>query len=391
MTDSLTRRDMIKATAGTAALALAGRTFGEPAQLPQAPPHELTTIFGTPRERGRQYGRRFEKQIHAFLEREIYKPFVLDTQSKDRLLAYGGACTRDVEAYSPEIMAELEGVAEATGLRVEELVLITLHEELYHQGKLPTTGRIQHCTAVAMGPPDTADGDTYVGQTWDWMPSVFGLSTLLMWKREEGPDLLGYAYPGLWAGAGLNSAGIALTWTSAQDSDGIKGPRVGIPSYILIVQMLYQSTLEAAIEEARRATHAGWFTFVLADGDGNIANVEGSPRELAVETNRGTLARAYYGTRKMTKTPEGEPVRYGERCRRMYDLLATKKGELGPAALKRFFLDPELGIYNRHMTVDAFIFNATKRTCDITRGLGSSGDWNTFAIEADRPQTPSAK
>ncbi len=377
-TRALSRREML-VRAGLSVAAVSRLARGEPEAPkppPTAPPHTLTEITGSPRERGRMYGRKFNDGIHAFLEREIWKPFAPKPADREPLLEYAGACWKAVRSYSPEIADELEGVAEGTGLRVEELVLITSHEELYHRGKLP---KIQHCTVAAFGPPASADGDTYLGQTWDWMPSVFGLSEMVLWRRKEGPDLLGYAYPGLWAGAGLNANGIALCWTSAQDLD-IPGPRVGIPSYLLIAQMLYQPTLEAAIEEARRATHAGWFTFGLADGEGNLAGVEGSPKELAVEMYHGRMARALYGTRKMTRTPEGEPVKYYARCRKMYELLEQAGAKLTPDALKRHFLDPDQGIWNAHMTVDVMIFNTTRREAHLTRGLGSAGNWRTFAF-----------
>jgi len=168
-------------------------------------------------------------------------------------------------------------MAEAAEIRLEEAVLMTLHEELYHRGALPP---VPHCTAIAAGPPDTATGSTYVAMTWDWMLSAFGLSSIVLWKRNEGPSVLGYAYPGLWTGAGMNSAGIALCWTSASLGENIdgRGPRVGIPTYVLITQMLYQKTL-------------------------------------AVECSRGHLARVYYGTREMTGTPAG-PVLAGKDRRR---------------------------------------------------------------------------
>src|SRR5262249_9172537 len=160
---------------------------------------------------------------------------------RDEMLAFAGRCGKAIKDYSPSIMDELEGMAEGSELRLEEVVLITLHEEVGKGGVLP---RVEHCTALAAGPPDTSGGSTQVGQNWDWMASVYGVSSLLLWKRPEGPSLLAYSYPGLWVGAGLNSAGIALCWTWG-DQRGIKGPRVGIPSYVLIAQMLYQDTLKA--------------------------------------------------------------------------------------------------------------------------------------------------
>ena len=125
-----------------------------------------------------------------------------------------------------EVIDEMEGMAEGSGLRLEEHVLITLHEELWHRGVIPSA---EHCTAVAVGPPATSDGNTYVGESWDWFTPLYGKSQMLLWKRADGPSVLCYSYPGLWTGAGMNSAGIALCWTSAFDKT-IAGPAIGVPS-----------------------------------------------------------------------------------------------------------------------------------------------------------------
>jgi hypothetical protein len=382
MSRSLNRRRFLAysscAMAGAAASRSATAEPLPPADVSaQVADHTLTVIEGSPRERGRLYGEKFHAGIHGFLQREIFQVFATDDHERQNLLRYGGACADQVAEFSPEIMEELSGVSEATGIDIRELVLITLHEELYHRGQIPI---VPHCTAVAFGPPESVDGDTYCGQTWDWMPRLLGMSQLVHWKRENGPDVLGYAYPGLWTGAGMNSNGLALTWTSGEGK-GISGPRVGIPSYLLIAHLLYQPSLEAALEEARRATHAGWFTFVLADGEGRLANVEGSPRELAIEHHRGHLARAYYGSRQMTQTPEGEVVRYGDRCAKMYELLSAQNGQITPDRLKADFCRKGVGIYNDRMTIDVFLFNTTRRTLEITRGLEHTGRWQSFALK----------
>src|SRR5262245_49741135 len=163
----------------------------------------LTTIAGTPRERGRLYGEQFKDQIRAFLRQEIYRAFVGKPATKEEMLAYAAACAEAIRDYSPVIYQELQGVAEGSGLEPREAVLLTLHEELYHKGVLP---KVPHCTAVAVGPPDTADGKTYVGQTWDWMQSVAGWSSVLHWKRPERPSVLAYGLPGLWAAARPDSS-----------------------------------------------------------------------------------------------------------------------------------------------------------------------------------------
>lgn len=351
----------------------------EAEELPVAPDHALTVISGTARERGRNYGKRFADVIGRFFEEEILKKFVTAKVTRDDLLRYADLCFREVRKFSALIAEELGGIAEGAGLRVEEAVLLTLHEELYHRGDLPT---VAHCTAMAAGPPDTCDGNAYVGESWDWMKSVFGLSSMLLWKRTDGPSVLAYSYPGLWISAGLNSAGLALCWTSAELK--VPGARVGIPSYALIAHLLYQSSLKDAAEEARRAPRAGWFSFVMADGDGQLASIEGSPQEIAVEFSRGHLARVYYGTRQMTRTPPGQPVPRHPQCQRMCDLLAAGKGRLDAATLQSCFGDHQAPIC-KHLTpkrgggtLDVMLFNTTRREAYMTRGPACRGRWKTF-------------
>jgi isopenicillin-N N-acyltransferase like protein len=377
MGGTMSRRTFLEQTAAvTGAAMTGGRLAAQAAETTPAPDHTLRVISGKPRERGRRYGQAFQEPIRAFLDRELYGRFTKGEITRDRMLRYAGQCSREIRSYSPVIMEELEGIAEGSGLEVEELVLMNLHEEMGHAGALPS---VPHCTAFAAGPPDTADGRAYVGQTWDWMQSVYGLSSMLLWKRPEGPDLLAYAYPGLWAGAGLNSRGIALCWTSAGSGD----PRAGIPSYALLTQMLYQESLKEAAEEARRARPAGFFTFVLGDGEGRLLNVEGSPQEVAVEFGRGRMSRVGYGSRQMTRTPE-QPIDLHPQCRRMADLLAGSKGKLDRAALQGFCGDHQSTICKHPGTLDAMLFDCTGREAWVARGPGCSGRWKRFTFE-DRP------
>jgi len=383
MAVSVGRRRFLQNAAGLVAVAGMGPAGAAAPAKPASPPppapdHALTVISGRPRERGRRYGHLFKDAIRAFLDKEIYGAFAKKPANRDDFLRYAAACIKPIAKQAPIVMEELEGMAEGSGLSLEEQVLVTCHEELWHQGLLPTAS---HCTAIACGPPDTCDGNSYVGQNWDWMTRLYGLSRVLLWKRTEGPSVIGYAYPGLWIGAGLNSAGVALCWTSTP-SVGIPGPRVGLPSYVLIAHMLYQETLDAAIDVARRAGHAGWFTFVLADGQGRLANVEGSPREMAVEYGRGHVARVYFGTAQMTHTPPDKPIPRHPQCQRMLDLLAAGRGRLDRPVLQGFFGDHKSTICKPYATLDSMLFNTPRREAYVSRGPGCSGRWQKFTFPA---------
>ena len=272
-------------------------------------------------------------------------------------------------------------MAEGSGRRLEEIVLISLHEEWWHRGELRVP---EHCTAVAVGPPATNDGNTYVAQSWDWFGRLYGKSQMLLWDRKEGPGVLAYSYPGLWVAAGLNSAGIALCWTSI---GGIKSPMmsVGVPTYILIAHLLYQPTLETVTEEARRAGRAGWFTFVMADGKGRLLNLEGSPEKIVVERDEGSLARVYYGTREMTRTPPGKPVPRHPQCQRMVDMVASREARSIARCCKGSSPITRSTICKHFGTLDVMIYNTTRCEAYVTRGPGCLGRWQRFAL--GRPTT----
>ncbi|MHB8898278.1 MAG: C45 family autoproteolytic acyltransferase/hydrolase [Thermoguttaceae bacterium] len=377
----LGRREFFGAAAcGSCAIMGLGRARGAEraplSQRPSAPDHSLVVVSGTPRERGRSYGRRFAAEIGEFLEKDILGTFSNPKASREQMLRYAEACLPAIRRLSPTITDEMEGMAEGSGLRLEEIVLITLHEELWHRGELPSG---EHCTATAVGPPVTADGNTYVGLSWDWFVQLYGKSQMLVWDRQEGPSVLSYSYPGLWIGAGVNSAGIALAWTSIGD---IKTPRLsaGVPSYVLIAHLLYQPTLEAVEEEARRAGQAGWFTFVLADSNGQMLNLESSPEKVAVERDRGSLIRVYYGTREMTGTAPGKPIPRHPQCRRMMDLVDASQGRITLETVQGFYGDHDSTICKHFGTLDAMVFNATRREAYVTRGPGCLARWQRFAF-----------
>lgn len=372
-----TRRRFLQQAALTAgALATSSLVRSADEVLPVVKPFgKAVLITGNARERGRLYGRLFADEIKTFLDREIIDAIIKDRWPKEDALRYAGACWKVIQSECSVIADELEGMAEGTGLRVEEHVLLTLHEELYHRGSLPA---IPHCTAVAVGKSQTKDGSTFVGQTWDWMPSVAGVSTMLEWRRTDGPSLLAYAYPGLWVGAGMNSNGLALTWTSAELGKAGQIPRVGLPSYVFLAHLLYQQSLDAVRAAAERNRHAGWFTFVMGDGTGRLMNVEGSPDGIEVVEATGRMIRIGFGSHKMSNTPAVKSVKVHPRCETLSGLLDKAEDKVELTTIQQAFADPSRGICVGKNTIDMMIYDTTHRTAHLSRGADYGVDWREF-------------
>jgi hypothetical protein len=209
------------------------------------------------------------------------------------------------------------------------------------------------------------------------MPTVAGMSTMLEWQRSDGPSLLAYAFPGLWVGAGLNSNGLALCWTSADLGKSGQSPRVGLPSYVILAHLLYQESLEAVREVANRNKHAGWFTFVMGDGTGRLMNVEGSPEGIEILETTGRLIRVGFGTHKMSKTPASETVNVHPRCKTMEALLDEAAPQVTLATMQQSFADPQRGICVKN-TIDMMVYDTTRRMAYLSRGAEYGAQWREY-------------
>lgn len=130
----------------------------------------VLTVTGTPYERGFAHGQAFADEITAFTEERLRLStaprWAGRTATYDGVLALGKACLAHHEAFAPDLMQELRGIAEATGLGLAELLIMngfTDFVDVVFHGANDAGG----CTAFAVAPPAAADGRGYVGQTWD--------------------------------------------------------------------------------------------------------------------------------------------------------------------------------------------------------------------------------
>jgi isopenicillin-N N-acyltransferase-like protein len=373
---ALTRRSFLRqaAVGGVWAAGAPGAASKASAQADTA----VRTISGEPWQRGFAYGRQFAGPIMSFFQVEIFDAYVRKPVPREDLLRYASECAETVRTYSPVTYEELRGMAEGAGLPLEQMVLLTLLEELPKTRKrgVPVPG---HCTPLAAGPPDTVDGHTFVAQTWDWMKSTLGLSSMLQWERPEGPSLLTYAYPGLWASAGLNTAGVGLTWASVGPIDN-SGPAIGIPTNVLLAHLLYQPTLEDAMREVQRVPRAGWSILMMGDAQGNLACIEVSPQVVAFERKRGHIARdnAYRTPELFRAWALNNPDLQG-RYEKANALLAQGAGKIDTAYIQRMYADTTQGI-GRGVTLDMIILDLTARQACISRGPMYGVKWHRFSF-----------
>lgn len=344
--------------------------------------YTLCRLTGSAHERGRAYGAWLGDRLPTFLETELYKWMEADHGlGRDEMDRFAELCMPHIQRETPGTWQFLEGLSAGSGLTMQQLAVLLAHEEYYHGKPLS-----HHCTGFAVGPTETVDGQTYIGQTWDWMWCMIPHRHLVHQTTPEGLRILTYAFPGLWAGAGMNTNGVSLVWTGVayelSQKQGAK-PRAGVPSYALISEILCQPTFEAALDCAMRMRHAGWFLFLLAGKNGELARIDGAPEAKGcLRPASMTAAHWIYIDPDVRRVAHGEALgaelpanpRYDRICK----MLMSNSGRLSWELLSAFQRDHANGNADAAIcchrpganagTMDAFIFSPSQGKAWFTPG-----------------------
>jgi hypothetical protein len=133
------------------------------------------------------------------------------------------------------------------------------------------------CTLFAATGRATTDRLTYVGQNDDASPIYWGepnYALLLHMRPSKGPEILTYTCPGVVGLVGINSEGISLCINALISEES----KVGVPTFpILSYEILRQKTLLDGIEAIANANRANSGNFIIADGHGEVYDVEVTP------------------------------------------------------------------------------------------------------------------
>ena len=239
-------------------------------------------ICGEALDRGYQIGTKYKDYIGDFVK-SMYKEFIKSgLPSKEKVLQHVSKYTPYIKDYSPEIAEEIEGIAKGAERSYEEIVMLNMLEEVvWSQGSERTHFSMvsSRCTTFAATGRATESGGVYLGQNWDidiesledYKPQLIHV------KRASGPNFLAYTYPGVLASAGLNSNGIGISWNTVPALE----LKVGVPTYLIVAEILRQKTIGDAIDAVLRANRASCFNFVLAD-ESEIYDVEATPSDIDI-------------------------------------------------------------------------------------------------------------
>ncbi len=257
----------------------------------------LINLSGKPYDMGYAHGKRFHDEIHMFTEERVRlcqdPNWTGHSLSRGAVIDLAQACVAEHIAYAPELMEELRGMADATGLSPAELVInngfTDFIDTIYNLGAetpVPAPAlAADNCTAFMLPAENSADGKPYLGQTWDMHASATPYVILLHGKPDDAPDFLTFTITGCVGMIGMNSAGISVGINNLMAADG----QIGVTWPFVVRKILQQTSLDAALDCLTGAKLAGAHNYLLMDRQGKGYEVEAMStsqhiRELGDET-----------------------------------------------------------------------------------------------------------
>ncbi|NJN93279.1 MAG: hypothetical protein HC875_03910 [Anaerolineales bacterium] len=269
----------------------------------------LLEVSGTPFEMGRQHAATYPKEIQELTEDRLSlssdRNWTGKELSRQEVLALGQACLPYHKAYAPELMEELRGIGDVTGLNLTELVILngftdfidaiysTEQKDLKVLAGTNGTGKIavrpaelipahpagDDCTAFFVSPDAATEGQGFLGQTWDMHETATPYLVLLHGKPAGGLRFLAFTIIGCVGMIGLNEAGIAVGINNLVAGDG----RPGVTWPFVVRKVLAQKNLDDALACITMAHLAGGHNYLLADSNGRGYNVEAMASRYHIE------------------------------------------------------------------------------------------------------------
>jgi isopenicillin-N N-acyltransferase-like protein len=271
--------------------------------------------------------------------------------------------------YIPEYVTEIQGAADAAGVKLEDL-FPGLCEEIGDPNYPFTRG----CSDLIASNDVTADGSVLAGHNNDTSTSSQDSVVVVHYQVDGEPEIVTVGFGALSISVGYNSAGISLTGNQVDSND----MRVGVPRLLLVRKILAAKTLGEAIDAAILKERASNYNQLITDASGEIYSIEGSATDYApLYSTDGFLVHTNHYVAPWMRRFEFDPhgitgsiIRYNRGNR----LLKKNLGRITVDRMKEFLADhvnyPKSICRHgdRLKTTFSVIINLTTGTMHLARG-----------------------
>ncbi|HEX6261447.1 MAG TPA: C45 family peptidase [Actinomycetota bacterium] len=271
----------------------------------------VVRVSGGPEERGRAVGEALAEPIHRSLA--FYRGYLQRRGiSRESFPLVLRPHRRAAEQGLPELVAEIDAMAEGAGADPWDLFAVNAFEELEPAMSEPS---MERCTSFSASTP----GGPILAHNEQWLAGDLGNVAVVVADPTEGP---GFASPTVVAclpAVGMNTAGLAQAIMSLSAGDD----REGVPRVLVSRHALQARFSDDAVKRADLPGRAGGYAHMFAGGGGAAFTIETTAERVAVLDGHGPHTNHYI---HQDLTLIGDPPRAGSlsRLERARELLEDR-------------------------------------------------------------------
>ncbi len=289
-------------------------------------------LEGTAFERGLTYGKRFGKEIRAFLADDFARVNLLRnqqlTEAKIRTLCemYGAVTLEEI----PSIYEEIKGLAKGAEIELYEAILLQYRREIINYQEPASDA--EDCSTIAQ----LGGSPSFIGQTIDLNGNMANLGTMLRIKGDKNcPEILMYTFMGLLGYLGMNDRGLAIGINMVLSKDW----QVGISPYLLVRKLLEFSSVEACLGQIKTLCRSSSRSLTIMDRE-SLVNVEMTANKVKVTESDSVLHTNHYLNPAIVSEDCINIFSKNSSIKRlefMKDFLSKNEGMVAPTALFDMF------------------------------------------------------
>ena len=289
-------------------------------------------VSGTPEEMGRQLGEAAREELRGFDAALMERANLEFPVSREAGLSLAARCVGYVEAYDPGMLAELRGMAQGSGLSLDQLMLLQVRNQLRPE-------KPEGCTAFSLTPEACDSRSATIGQNWDNDPGLDDYTIVLTRRPRGEPAHINITHVGRIAYIGFSEAGIGVCLNTLP----APSRELGVPHYFTVRGIYQARSLDQAVDAVRRAERAIPANILMATPQGP-ADLEVTLDDVHVlrQTDAGALTHANH-CRHPDLLPVndefGDLMQSGARQRRVDELLNSAGRPLTLAQLQAVLSD----------------------------------------------------
>ncbi len=347
---------------------------------------------GTPREIGLQHGTSLKKEIHELYNRLLQRYTNHSKTSNERSILGATGCYIDsTQKYAPELIEEIEGIAEGAKMAFEKVFFMNCYDEMAYYNE--TKEQVNGCTLFFSTGRATADRRTYLGQGWDmdefFTPVIVRLNPA---GDDGGAKVIMLTHPGVVGGAGINEYGLSLIWSTVKAID----ENTGLPVPLMIRKVLAGNNLNDAVHVLLNIPRASGFNFIVGNEYGGF-NIEATGCREYIHYITALYAHAnHYENDLLRQYAIRPPVRSSNtyiRSGRMRQLLENDFGSIDLETSKKVLSDHANKPFSicRHlkpgqsdsMTQSALIFIPEERIMYASDGPACEAGFDFYPLDGE--------